>query len=120
MLKINFAGAEFEYLEVAPKEEKYNGSYRRTLVVSCPPDAISVDALNAMLTEKNLERITLTNTETGAMEIHEGYVLKMSCGIKSVEVAPETLDTPALHEERLMFQLGKRTYIEEQLHKLGL
>ncbi len=50
----------------------------------------------------------------------DGYVLKLSCGITSVITQPETPDTPAVYEEQIVFKVGKRTYIEEQLHKLGL
>lgn len=129
MLKIKIANTEFEYLGALETEQFFNGSSRRTLTVTCAPDAISVDALNALLTEENLASISLTNDSAGTDEegnvltvtnVYDGYVLKLSCGIRSELVQTETPDRAAVYEDRLVFKLGKRTYIEEQLHKLGL
>lgn len=120
MLKIKIANTEFEYLNALETEEYYNGSSRRTLTITCAPDAISIDALNALLTEENLASITLYNEESGISNVYDGYVLKLSCGIKSELAQAETPDRAAVYEDRLVFKLGKRTYIEEQLHKLGL
>ena len=148
MLKIKVGTKEFEYLNSLETEEYYNGSSRRTLTVNCSSDAIGLDELNVLLTEDNLAGLVMTNTEgisvykdvlaeneegemvpTGEQEFDhfdpivnyfDGYVLKLSCGITSVITQPETPDTPAVYEEQIVFKIGKRTYIEEQLHKLGL
>lgn len=129
MLKIKIANTEIEYLSAVETEEFYNGSSRRTLTITCAPDAISLDALNALLTEENLASVTLVNTSAGTDEegnaltvtnVYDGYVLKLSCGIRNELVQTETPDRAAVYEDRLVFKLGKRTYIEEQLHKLGL
>lgn len=120
MMKIKIAETEIEYLDALETEEFYNGSQRRTMTMICMPDAISVDALNALLTEDNLASVTMSNTETGEVNIYDGYVLKLACGIQSKLVQEETPDTAAAYEDRLIFKLGKRTYIEEQLHRLGM
>lgn len=120
MLKIKIAETDIEYLDALETEEHYNGSFRRTLTVTCMPDAIGVDALNALMTEENLASVTLVNTETNASAIHEGYVLKLKVGIENKLVQAETTDTPAIYEDRLVFKMGKRTYIEQKLHELGL
>lgn len=129
MLKINIANTEIEYLSALETEEFFNGSSRRTLTITCAPDTISIDALNALLTEENLASVTLVNTSAGTDEegneltvtnVYDGYVLKLSCGIRNELVQSETPDSAAVYADRLVFKLGKRTYIEEQLHKLGL
>lgn len=133
MLKVKISETEFEYLNALETEEFYNGASRRTLTITCAPDAISLDTLNALLTEENLASITMTNTEgipsmedegmvtsEPIMNIYEGYVLKLSCGINKVLTETETPETPAVYSDRLVFKIGRRTYIEEQLHKLGL
>ena len=129
MLKIKIANTAFEYLNALETEEFFNGSSRRTLTVTCAPDAISIDELNALLTEENLASVTLVNTSAGTDEegnaltvtnVYDGYVLKLSCGIRNELVQTETPDSAAVYADRLVFKLGKRTYIEEQLHKLGL
>lgn len=129
MLKINIANTEFEYLNALETEEFYNGASRRTLTVTCAPDTIDLTGLNALLTEENLASIALTNDSAGTDEegraqvvtnIYDGYVLKLFCGIRSELVQAETPDSVAVYADRLVIKLGKRTYIEEQLHKLGL
>lgn len=123
MLKIKISNTEIPYLQAFETEEFYNGSSRRTLTLTCAADAASLDELNALLTEENLASISLTNDDNSdapVTNIYDGYVLKLSCGIKSTLVHAETSETAAVYEDRLVFKLGKRTYIEEQLHKLGL
>lgn len=120
MMTIKIANTEIEYLTALETEEYFNGSSRRTLTVNCAPNAIGLDELNALLTEENLASIALFNDELGVTNYHDGYVLKLECGIKATLVQPETPDTPAVYEDRLIFKIGKRTYIEDQLHKLGL
>lgn len=120
MLKIKIANTEIEYLEALETEEFFNGASRRTLTVTCAPDVIGMDALNALLTEENLASVTMTNDEVGAINVYDGYVLKLACGIQSRLTQAETPDTPAVYEDRLVFKIGKRTYIEQKLHELGL
>lgn len=120
MLKIKIANAEFEYLDALETEQFYNGASRRTLTITCAPNAIGLDALNALLTENNLGSISVTNDEMGVTNYHEGYVLKLECGIKNTLVKAESPEAAAVYADRLVFKLGKRTYIEEALHKLGL
>lgn len=122
MLKLKFANnTEVVYLEALETEEYFNGSSRRTLSVTCAEDAISVDSLHTILTnETNTATITMTNTEDDAENVYTGYVLELACGIQSVLVRAETPESAAVYENRLVFKLGKRTYIEQQLKSLGL
>lgn len=114
-------GTNFEYLAAFETEEFFNGAGRRTLTFECAVGAVSVDALNGVLSdENNTASITLTNAEENVSNIYDGYVLKLKCGIESRLIQKETPDTAAVYEDRLIFKLGKRTYIEEQLKKLGL
>lgn len=128
-------GTNFEYLNAVETEEYYNGSSRRTLTFEAAAGVISVDELNAILSdEANTQSLTLTGDEvpvlddngnptgetTHAVNIYDGYVLKLKCGIENKRIAAETPETPAVYEDRLTFKLGRRTYIEEQLKNLGL
>ncbi len=120
MLKITIANHTFEYLEALETEEYYNGASRRTLTVTCAPDAIGLDTLNALLTEDNLKTVAMENDEIQVVNTYDGYVLKLSCGIQSQLVTPETPEQAAVYEDRLVIKLGRRTYIEQALHGLGL
>ena len=109
----------FEYLNAVETEQHFNGSNRRTLTFECAVGVISVDELNTLISdEENTATITLTNEDI--TNIYDGYVLKCKCGIENKLIQAETPETPAVYEDRLIFKLGKRTYIEQQLHKLGL
>lgn len=123
-LKIRFSNTkktEVEYLIAEPHEGYANGANRSLLKVTCAADAIGVDALHKILcVEGNVATLTLLNEEAGVEKVHSGYVLELSCGIEKVQTAAETPEAPAEYADRLVFVLGKRTYIEEQLHALGL
>lgn len=128
-------GTNFEYLNAVETEEFYNGASRRTLTFETEVGKISVDELNAVLSdEANTQSITLTgdaveiiNAEgnptgetTQTVNIYDGYVLKCKCGIENRLVQSETPESAAVYEDRLVFKLARRTYIEEQLKKLGV
>jgi hypothetical protein len=122
-MKLKFTNNTFiDYLYYMESEEHYNGSTRRIIQFNCDPSVISIDELNAILSnEENIKTFTmLYPNEEDIYEVCDGYVLKLKCGIESILVAPETSDHPAVYEDQLVFKLGKRTYIEEQLHKMGL
>lgn len=109
----------FEYLNALETEEYFNGASRRTLTFECEVGVISVDELNTLLSnEANTATITLTNGDV--TNIYDDYVLKLKCGIENKLNSEETPEAQAVYEDRLVFKLGKRTYIEEQLKRLGL
>lgn len=109
------------YLEAIETEEYWGGSNRRTLTFTCVADAVSVDTLNAILNDAaNTASLQLTNEDLDITNVYDGYTLKLKVGIESVQEKPEDLLTPALYADRLVFKLGKPTYIEAQLARLGL
>jgi len=116
-LKIRFAnGTEVPYLTAIETEEYWNGASRRTLTFDIARDAVGLDALDTLCSEENLARLELCNAEAGITGIHEGYCLKLKLAVERVLADGEK----QLYEERIVLKLGKRTYIEQQLHKLGL
>lgn len=119
---IKFAnGRAISYVEAFENEEYFNGSNRRVLTMHLDKNEISVDELNTILSdESNTAEITLTNEEMGVSNVYDGYVLKLKVGVENIFTNRETPDAPAVYEDRIVFKLGKRTYIEEQLKKLGL
>lgn len=129
-------GTEVAYLNALETEEYWGGSSRRTLTFTCAPDAISVDALNATLSDPaNTGTLALHGTipteqqdadgqtiveETPVTNIYEGYTMKLKVGIEPILVQPESPDSAAVYADRLMFKLGRPTFIEQQLAALGL
>ncbi len=120
MMYAHIAEKKLPYLEALETEEFYNGASRRTLTIVCECGAVSVDELNALLTEENLKSVRMENDELGVANVYDNYVLKLECGIKSLQTRSETPDTAAQYEDRVVFKIARRTYIEEQLHTLGL
>ena len=116
-LTIRFAnGAEMPYLAATETEEYWGGASRRTLTFQLSRAAAGLDALDALCSEENLARLELCNAEAGITGIHEGYCLKLKLAVERVLADSEK----QLYEERIVLKLGKRTFIEQQLHKLGL
>ena len=121
-------GAEVTYLDAIETEEYWGGSGRRTLTFTCTPDAVSVDALNAVLSNAaNTQTLALHGEITGQdgtqqeiTNLYEGYTMKLAVGIDKVLVQPESPDSAAVYADRLVFKLGKPTYIEAQLAALGI
>lgn len=107
-------GTSFEYLNALETEEYFNGTNRRTLTFECSPGVVKIDELNAMISdEANTSYIELSNGNV--TNIYDGYILKLKCGIENKLIQAETPDTPAVYEDRLIFKLGKRTYLEQML-----
>lgn len=114
-------GKTMPYIEAFENEEYFNGTNRRVLTVHCEKNAISVDELNTILSnEKNTTEITLINEDMDISNVYSGYALKLKVGMEQYFVSGETPEVPAVYEDRIVFKLGKRTYIEEQLKRLGL
>lgn len=78
--------------------------------------------------DENGQEVSLTNeVVTEKIELYEtpekvfaDYTIKIKCGVESVLIKSETPNTPAVYEDRIVFKLGKPTYIEEQIKRLGL
>lgn len=121
-------GAEVTYLNAIETEEFWGGSSRRTLTFTCAPDAVSIDALNTILSDTaNTETLTLVGeiagedgTQQAVTNLYEGYTMKLAVGIDKVLVQPETPDSAAVYADRLVFKLGRPTFIEQRLAALGL
>lgn len=119
-LKVNFSdnkNTSFYYLLSTEIEEYFNGASRRTLTLEIARDSVNIEDLDALCSvEQNVARIELVNETEGITNIHEGYVLKLKVGVE-----PKLVDAEAnTYEDRVFLKLGKRTYIEEKLHALGL
>lgn len=119
-LKIIFSDTgktEQGYLQALETEEYYNGSSRRTLTFDIARDAADIEALDVLCSaEDNVARLELVNEEMGATNFYDGYVLKLKVGVEPKLIDPET----QTYEDRVVLKLGKRTYIEQKLHGLGL
>lgn len=105
-------------LESLEQEEYYNGSSRRTLTVKLDK-SYSMDELNKLVSDtSNIESIKVT-ADTWE-NIYDSYTMKLRLGIEQNLVTEETPETPSVYEEVVVLKLGRPTYIERQLAKLGI
>ena len=115
--KLKFAdGTEVAYLSALETEEFWGGASRRTVSFELEKNALGLETLDALCTETNCAALQLWNEGEGVTGILEGYVLKLKLAVEPVLTNAET----RTFSERIRLKLGKRTYIEEQLHALGL
>lgn len=116
--KVKFAdNTEIAYLFATETEEYFNGASRRTLTFEMARDAYNLEKLDTLCgTENNVATLTLINEDEGVTNIYEGYVLKLKVGVEPILVDAET----NTYEDRIVLKMGKRTYIEQQLHDLGI
>lgn len=103
-----------EYINAIETEEYYAGSSRRTLTFTIDPSKCNIQDLSDECTEVNCATLELFNTAEQVTNIYEGYVLKLFVGIESRQVSD------GVYEEVVILKLGKRTYIEQRLHELGI
>ncbi len=123
-LKVKFADSnktEIVYLNALETEEFYNGSSRRTLTFEIARDAVNIEDLDTLCgVENNVTKLELINEEKDITNIYENYVLKLKVGVEPKLIQAETPETAAVYEDRVVLKLGKRTYIEQKLHDLGI
>ena len=129
MMKVVFgSGTEVTYLHAIETEEFWGGSSRRTLTFTCAPDAVSIDALNMILSDTaNTETLALhgaidnpDGTQQAITTLYEDYPMKLAVGIDKVLVQPESPESAAVYADKLVFKLGRPTFIEQQLAALGI
>ena len=108
-------GKTIEYLNAVISEEYANGASRSVITFECDPTT-GVDEINAIVSdENNVATITLTGDD-GIQSIHDGYILKLKVGLESV---PQYTEDGPQYAERLVFKLGKMTYIEQKIKQIS-
>jgi len=88
-------GTELEYTFALESKEFYKNAQRECIAFKCDSTTISLDALNAILSnEANLETITLIGEVDGkeVREILSNYVIKMELTLKPEIIEAETSD----------------------------
>lgn len=135
-MKIVFEnGNELDCIDVVEREELCIGSNRHVLTVMCEPDALSLDTLNTIISdtaktvgllvvdtmiEEKMEDGELVQTPIPVEKDYEGYTMKLFVGIEKVLVQQERPDSAAVYADRLVFKLGRPTFMEQKLAALGI
>ena len=121
-MKVIFTnGTELEYIEAIETSTFYDNATRRMLEFKIEKDAISLSTLNDILSnEENLVQLHLVNEEENAENYYNDYQIKMELSVKTVPTGEFDESGEEVRAERVIFKLGKLTYVEKQLRKLGL
>ena len=110
----------FPALRVEEGPEYYQDANRRVLTVQLPKNAVSLDALDALLANvENLAEVRHQNDENGAQDVFSNYSINMGLAVKNVPVG-EDEDGAAITEERIEFKLARLTPMESRLKAAGL
>lgn len=121
-MKVIFTnGKEVNYIEAIETSAFYENANRRMLEFKLEKDAISLSELNEILSnEENLTRLHLVNEEENAENYYDDYQIKMELSVRTIPTGEFDESGEEIKAERVIFKLGKLTYIEKKLKELGL
>ena len=118
-------GVALTPLTLTGAKRNVQGATRDVLSFTFPANT-SMDELNNLFTPENCETITIVETmlipETGVayenQYQHVGYVIRDNIKREFIMVRPETSESAAVYEERIIVSMAQRTYMETQLASL--
>ena len=118
-MKITLAnGTELEAIKVDGGKRFVQNAQRDVLTFWFAKEAANFEELDAAFgSAQNTERITITGDD-GAEALHEGYILRLSLSLVPVVVTPETVDAPAVTEERYSVEMAQETYTERLIRQI--
>lgn len=118
-MKITLAnGTELVAINVDGGKRFVQNAQRDVLTFWFDKNAACFEELDtAFGTTKNTERIMITEDD-GTASLHEGYILRLSLSLVPVVVTPETVDAPAVTEERYSVEMAQETYTEHLIRQL--
>lgn len=114
-IKLN-NGAELNPIIVMGEKRHIHGMNRDALAFVFPAET-SLDELDALFSETNCEKITITDN-AGDEYIHSAYTVRAELKRTPVEVEPATENEEAVYENRVIVSMAQRTYQESQLASL--
>ena len=111
-------GTELEALKVDGGKRYVQNAQRDVLTFWFAKETANFEELDAAFgSAQNTERITITGDD-GAEALHEGYILRLSLALVPVVVTPETVDAPAVTEERYSVEMAQETYTERLIRQI--
>ena len=110
------SGTTIDVVQVNGQARYFQGTQRDTLEFHFPKDGNSFDNLEALFTEANTAKITITN-DAGSF-VYEDYNLRVSLALVPVVVMPAEGTAPEVTEERYIVTMAQKTYSEMQMDSL--
>ena len=122
--QVTIGTREIPYLFYEMGNESFRGAYRKTLRFVCPGDAIKINVLTELLNNTaNLQQIPCKDLDTGAEDVFEGYVLKVSAGNETVMISgadPMDPESEDVYAECVVFKLASITKNEKRMIDAGI
>ena len=118
---------QVEYIHALEGPEYFDNANRRSLRFELKKDEISLDTLNALLTQENCKTLTLHNdgqptedndqTTDPVTSVYENYSIKGKCSCEPVVVGHDEDTNAEIKEDRIIFVLYRKTptEIEQEL-----
>ena len=94
----------------------FQGASRDSLEFHFSKEGNSFDNLDALFTEANTAKITVT-TDAGSF-VYNDYSLRVSMALIPVIITPAEGTTPEVTEERYTVTMAQKTYAEKQIESL--
>ena len=105
-------GTILECISIFGKKGHYQGANREFLEFQISPETCSFEQLDQLTGDRrSTQKITIID-DSGEEFLHEHYVIRKELAIKQIEIAPETADSPAQYESRIVVELAQLTYSE--------
>lgn len=117
-MQVKFAnGKTVEAVNILGGSRYFQSASRNIMEIQVAKSEITFEELESLTGDAtNTAKITIIDGDE--QYLHEDYTLRMEIGVKAVETAKETVDSPAATEERICVVLAQKTYIEKQLELL--
>jgi len=109
-------GTTIDVIQINGQGRYFQGANRDSLEFHFPKEGNSFETLEALFTEANTAKITVTNAE-GSF-VYSDYSLKAGLALVPVVITPAEGTTPEVTEERYTVTMAQKTYSEKQIESL--
>ena len=109
-------GATLDVVQINGQGRYAQGATRDALEFHFPKAGNSFDSLDALFTEANTAKITVT-TDDGSF-VYDDYSLRVGMALVPVVIAPAEGTSPEVTEERYTVTMAQKTYAEKQMESL--
>ena len=118
-MKITLAnGTALEAIKVDGGKRFVQNAQRDVLTFWFDKNSVNFGKLDVAFGDtQNTERIIITGDD-GAKALYEGYILRLSLALVPVVVTPETVNAPAVAEERYSVEMAQETYTERRIRMI--
>lgn len=105
-------GTVLNAIVVYGRREHFQGTNRDTLEFHFSPDEVTFSELETLFGDEGKTSKVYIIDNDNEENLHEHYTIRTGLALKQIEIAPETADSPAQYESRIVVELAQLTYSE--------